>query len=80
MSHDTFRRVLRDLIEAITRQGFKDILISNAHGGNIIAMQQILDELSPTSKATLVATTYVMEAGEDLSGDDLDVGRRRAAA
>ena len=67
LSHDTFRRVLQDLIEAIARQGFKDILISNAHGGNIIAMQQILDELSPTSKATLVATTYVMEAGEDLS-------------
>ena len=67
LSHDTFRRVVRDLIEAITRQGFKDILISNSHGGNIIAMQQILDELAPTSKATLVATTYVMEAGEDLS-------------
>ncbi|MDG2296304.1 MAG: creatininase family protein [Paracoccaceae bacterium] len=67
LSHDTFRRVLRDLIEAIARQGFKDILISNAHGGNIIAMQQILDELSPTSKATLVATTYVMEAEENLS-------------
>ena len=30
-------------------------------------MQQILDELSPVSEATLVATTYVMEAGEDLS-------------
>ena len=30
-------------------------------------MQQILDELAPTSKATLVATTYVMEAGSDLS-------------
>ena len=67
LSHDTFRRVVRDLIEAITRQGFKDILISNSHGGNIIAMQQILDELAPTSKATLVATTYVMEAGADLS-------------
>jgi creatinine amidohydrolase len=67
LSHDTFRRVLRDLIDAITRQGFKDILISNSHGGNIIAMQQILDELTPISEATLVATTYVMEAGEDLS-------------
>ncbi len=67
LSHDTFRRVVRDLIEAITRHGFRDILISNSHGGNIIAMQQILDELAPTSKATLVATTYVMEAGETLS-------------
>lgn len=67
LSHDTFRRVISDLVQAIIRQGFKDILISNSHGGNIIPMQQILDELAPTSKATLVATTYVMEAGSDLS-------------
>ena len=67
LSHDTFRRVIRDLIDALIRHGFRDILIANSHGGNIIAMQQILDELSPTSAATLVATTYVMEAGEDLS-------------
>ena len=67
LSHDTFRRVMADLIEAIIRQGFRDILISNSHGGNIIPMQQILDELSPRSRATLVATTYVMEAGTNLS-------------
>ncbi|MEM9603023.1 MAG: creatininase family protein [Pseudomonadota bacterium] len=67
LSHDTFRRVLRDVIDALTRQGFRDILIANSHGGNIIAMQQILDELSPTAEATLVATTYVTEAGDDLS-------------
>jgi len=67
LSHDTFRRLIRDLIEAITRQGFKDILISNSHGGNLIAMKQILDELAPKIKATLVATTYVQEAGIELS-------------
>jgi len=50
LSHDTFRRVIRDLIDAITRHGFRDILISNSHGGNIIAMQQILDELAPHQK------------------------------
>ncbi len=67
LSHDTFRRVVRDLVHSITRHGFRDILISNSHGGNIVAMQQILDELTPTTEATLVATTYVSEAGEDLS-------------
>ena len=67
LSHDTFRRVVRDLVDSITRHGFRDILISNSHGGNIVAMQQILDELTPTTEATLVATTYVSEAGEDLS-------------
>lgn len=64
LSHATFRAVLRDLIEAITRHGFRHILISNSHGGNIVAMQQIIDELSPEVSAVLVGTTYVMEAGK----------------
>lgn len=67
LTHATFRAVLRDLIDAITRHGFRDILISNSHGGNIVAMQQICDELSPQIEATLVATTYVTEAGDDLA-------------
>lgn len=64
VSHATFRALLHDLIIAITRHGFHDILISNSHGGNIIAMQQIVDELSGTVDATLVATTYPSEAGD----------------
>jgi creatinine amidohydrolase len=67
LSHATFRAVLRDLIDALIRHGFHDILISNSHGGNVVAMQQICDELSPGLNATLVGTTYVTEAGEDLS-------------
>lgn len=67
LSHATFRAVIRDLVDALVRHGFRDILISNSHGGNHIAMQQICDELAPTSAATLVATTYVTEAGESLS-------------
>lgn len=64
LSHDTFRRVVRDLIVALSRLGFRDILISNSHGGNIIAMQQIIDELAPEMPVTLVGTTYPMEAAE----------------
>lgn len=64
VSHATFRAVLRDLIDAITRQGFRHILISNSHGGNIIAMQQIIDELSPEIDAVLVGVTYPTEAAE----------------
>lgn len=64
LSHDTFRALLRDLIGSLIRLGFHDILISNSHGGNIIAMQQIIDELAPVVNATLVGTTYPMEAAE----------------
>lgn len=66
ISPETFRGLLDDLITALTRQGFRDILISNSHGGNIIALQQICDALSVTSPATLVLTTYPMEAGAQI--------------
>lgn len=66
VSHATFRMVLADLIGAITRHGFRDILISNSHGGNIIAMQQVVDELSSQTGATLVATTYAIEADAEI--------------
>lgn len=67
ISHATFRALVADLVACLVRQGFRDILIANSHGGNQIAMQQICDELAPTCGARLVATTYVSEAGEDLS-------------
>ena len=76
VSHATFRAILRDLITSLMRHGFRDILISNSHGGNIIAMQQIADELSPELGATIVTTTYVTEGGEafaDLMEDQANV-------
>lgn len=66
ISPETFRNLLHDLITALTRHGFRDILIANSHGGNIIALQQICEALSVTSPATLVMTTYAMEAGADI--------------
>ncbi|MEM9046014.1 MAG: creatininase family protein [Pseudomonadota bacterium] len=64
VSHATFRAILRDLVTVLIRNGFKDILISNSHGGNENAMRQIVDELSSELTATLVATTYPFEAGD----------------
>lgn len=63
---DTFRAVVRDLIMALCRQGFRRILLSNSHGGNIITMQQLCDELAPEVAATLVATTYATEAAAEI--------------
>ncbi|MCY6382129.1 creatininase family protein [Hoeflea prorocentri] len=62
LSHETFRLVLRDLVTSLSRHGFRDILISNSHGGNIMAMQQFCDEYAPQLDVTLVATTYAYEA------------------
>lgn len=67
LSHETFRRVIRDLVVSLTRHGFHDVLISNSHGGNIVAMQQIADELAGAVDATIVATTYIAEAAEAIA-------------
>ncbi|WP_370401019.1 creatininase family protein [Sulfitobacter sp. JB4-11] len=67
VSAATLRAVLTDLIASITRLGFRKILLSNSHGGNIIAMQQLCDELSPDCAATIVATTYAIEAGPEIA-------------
>lgn len=67
LSHATFRAVVADLITALTRHGFRDILISNSHGGNAIAIQQIADELALQVPATIVAATYPRECGKEIA-------------
>ena len=67
ISPDTFRALIRDLVTALIRQGFRHILIANSHGGNDIALQQICDELAPRSEATLVMTTYPVEAATEIA-------------
>ncbi len=67
LSHETFRMVLRDLVTSLMRHGFRDILLSNSHGGNIMAMQQICDELAPELPVTLAATTYAYEAAAEIA-------------
>lgn len=62
VSHATFRAVLHDLIDALTRHGFRDIVIANSHGGNRIAIQQIADELASELPATIIATGYALES------------------
>ena len=61
LDHETFAAVLRCLISSLVRHGFADVLISNSHGGNIIAMQAAADRFATELGATIVATTYAAE-------------------
>ncbi|MEO0730267.1 MAG: creatininase family protein, partial [Pseudomonadota bacterium] len=70
LDHDTFFHVLRCLVTSVVRHGFRKVVISNSHGGNIIAIQHAADRLAThpdTRAATIVATTYVAEAGEAIA-------------
>ena len=62
LDHDTFFAVLRCLVHSLKRHGFEKILISNSHGGNIVAMQTAAERLAMEFGITVVATTYVTEA------------------
>ena len=64
LDHDTFFNVLRCLITSLARHGFSKVLISNSHGGNILATQMASERLSPELGMMIVATTYVSEARE----------------
>ncbi|MEL6290651.1 MAG: creatininase family protein [Pseudomonadota bacterium] len=71
LDHETFFNVLRCLVESLVRHGFRHVVISNSHGGNIIAVQAAADRLATETDATIVATTYVAEAGPAI-GDILE--------
>jgi creatinine amidohydrolase len=67
LDHETFFNVLRCLVQSLTRHGFRDVVISNSHGGNIIAIQAAADRLATETTATVVATTYVSEGAPEIA-------------
>ena len=66
LDHETFFAVLRCLIQSLQRHGFRNVLISNSHGGNITAMQTASERLAMETGMTIVATTYVAEAAAEI--------------
>lgn len=62
LDHETFLGVLRCLIRSATRHGFSRILISNSHGGNILASQLASDMMAQETGASIASTTYASEA------------------
>ena len=63
----TFLAILEDLVLALKRHGFTDVLISNSHGGNHIAIQQAAAAFAMEHGMRVVATTYIYEALEGIA-------------
>ena len=61
--HETFIAVIGSLIRSVVQHGFRKILLSNSHGGNITAIQFAAERFAQETAATVVATTYANEAG-----------------
>ena len=62
LDHETFLGVLRCLIRSAVQHGFSRILISNSHGGNILASQLVSDMMAQETGAAIAATSYSKEA------------------
>lgn len=71
LDFDTFRAVLRCLVESLAKQGFRRILLLNGHGGNIAALSIIVDALSHDLNVPVMTATYWNIAAHEF-GDILD--------
>ncbi len=64
--YDTFFAMLRCVITSVTRHGFQDIVISNSHGGNNLAIQVAADRFATEIGATIVAARYATEGAAEI--------------
>ena len=62
LSAETAMKAWVEIGLSVARAGVRKMLIVNSHGGNIIPMKQIADQLSSEIDATIVSTTYPMES------------------
>lgn len=54
----TFSGVVECVVRSVLRDGFKRIVLLNAHGGNENALRTITDELTPKYRTPIVQFTY----------------------
>lgn len=71
LSLATYHALLRDIVLSIKGAGFTKVLIVNAHGGNIAALNILTDELTRETALAIATTTYIRLA--DDAGDFVDI-------
>jgi creatinine amidohydrolase len=64
LSQAAMTAVVGDICRSLARQGFRRIVLFNAHGGNEAPLRAIARELSPDLGAALVQLTYWLAAAE----------------
>jgi creatinine amidohydrolase len=67
LSLPTYHAILRDLCASIMRAGFSRIAIVNGHGGNISALNAIVNELTAELPGTIAVTTYLTAAATEIA-------------
>jgi creatinine amidohydrolase len=61
---DTFRAVVREVVESLASHGWNRVVIVNGHGGNTDAVREIAAEISRREDAHVAAFTWFEAVGE----------------
>ncbi|MFD5425418.1 creatininase family protein [Streptomyces sp. NPDC127084] len=68
LSLPTLHALLRDVCRSILRAGFRHILIVNGHGGNVTALNALVNELTVELDAPIAVTSYFTAGREVIAG------------
>lgn len=74
LSLQTLHALLRDVCRSILRSGFRHILIVNGHGGNVTALNALVNELTVELGAPIAVTSY-FTAGREVIAETLETQR-----
>lgn len=58
VSEDTFRDYVRETLESLAHHGFRRVVVSNGHGGNVAALREVCGRLSRDGSAYAVQFTW----------------------
>lgn len=67
LDFSSFLQVIGGVVRSLHRHGFRKICLLNAHGGNIAALQTVVEELTRELGLKLVAATYWTLSADELA-------------
>ncbi|MGV9503357.1 creatininase family protein [Streptomyces sp. NPDC003642] len=68
LSLSTLHALLRDVCRSILRAGFRRVLLVNGHGGNVTALNALVNELTAELSAPLAVTSYFTAGRAAIAG------------
>ena len=67
LDFSSFLAVIGGVVRSLDRHGFQKVFLMNAHGGNIAALQTVVEELTRTLGISLVTATYWTLGSKELA-------------
>ena len=71
LTTETFTAMMKEIVRALVKHGFRKILIINGHGGNTAALQSVISDMRLETGAYLYQTNW-WEIGSDIINKTCD--------